>query len=83
MKYLNKFFDYIKEGIEISDDEIHEFLIPIKEDLGIEYKLIDKNKKYELKCTHCKSDDVIMSDKYVLQGCRKCRKESIPNEVNS
>lgn len=42
MKYLNKFFDYIKEGIEISDDEIHEFLIPIKEDLGIEYKLIDK-----------------------------------------
>ena len=42
MKYLNKFFDYIKEGIEISDDEIHEFLIPIKEDLGIEYKLLDK-----------------------------------------
>lgn len=42
MKYLNKFFDYIKEGIEIPDDEIHEFLIPIKEDLGIEYKLIDK-----------------------------------------
>jgi len=71
------------EYLDLIEHRLNEFIKRQNKPLFSEYKLIDKNKKYELKCTHCKSDDVIMSDKYVLQGCRKCRKESIPNEVNS
>jgi hypothetical protein len=71
------------EYLDLVEQRLSEFIKRQNKPLFSEYKLIDKNKKYELKCTHCKSDDVIMSDKYVLQGCRKCRKESIPKEVNS
>ncbi len=38
----------------------------------------DKNTEYEMKCILCKSTNVIMSDKYVLQRCHSCNKEYIP-----
>ena len=39
----------------------------------------DENKNYMMKCIYCNNSNVIMSSKYLLQRCNKCRKEYIPN----
>ena len=36
MKHITKFVEYLIESNEVSDDDINDFLYPIREDLGIE-----------------------------------------------
>lgn len=39
---------------------------------------IKNDDEYEMTCPLCNNDNIIMSNKYVLQRCNKCNKEYIP-----